>query len=196
MDPGGLRRVPYMGVIHVVAEAAKLGFENGHPDWSNLGQGQPEVGEIEGGPPRLATFDLVPQDHAYGPVNGVAELRAAVADHYNRRYRPRRASLYGPENVSIVAGGRLGLSRIFAAIGAVNLGYQTPDYTAYEDLLDYHRHRFTPVRLATTEAERFQISPERPQDGGRPASTGRPGRLQSLQSDRRGHPWRRPRGLP
>jgi hypothetical protein len=35
------RDAPYMGVIHVVTEAARLGFVNGHPDWSNLGQGQP-----------------------------------------------------------------------------------------------------------------------------------------------------------
>ena len=42
---GALREVPYMGVIFVVAEAMKLGFVNGHPDWSNLGQGQPEVGQ-------------------------------------------------------------------------------------------------------------------------------------------------------
>lgn len=161
MPASALRPVPYMGVIHVVAEAVKLGFHNGHPEWSNLGQGQPEVGEIAGGPPRLSTFTVEPGDHAYGPVNGTAELRAAVAAHYNRLYRSGKASKYGPANVSIVAGGRLGLSRIFAAIDAVNLGFQTPDYTAYEDLLDYHRHRFTPVRLATTEAERFQVSPVR-----------------------------------
>ena len=36
---GALREVPYMGVIFVVAEAMKLGFTNGHPDWCNLGQG-------------------------------------------------------------------------------------------------------------------------------------------------------------
>ena len=44
-DPhlGSLQAVPYMGVIFVVAEAVKLGFYNGHPDWANLGQGQPEV---------------------------------------------------------------------------------------------------------------------------------------------------------
>ncbi len=38
------RPVPYMGVIWVVHQAEKLGFYNGHPDWCNLGQGQPEVG--------------------------------------------------------------------------------------------------------------------------------------------------------
>ena len=51
-DRGAFRDVPYMGVIFVVDEAHKRGFWNGHPDWSNLGQGQPEVGEIAGAPPR------------------------------------------------------------------------------------------------------------------------------------------------
>ena len=30
---GAFRPIPYMGVIWVVAEAMKLGFHNGHPDW-------------------------------------------------------------------------------------------------------------------------------------------------------------------
>ncbi len=47
-----IRDVPYMGVIYVVWRASQLGFYNGHPDWSNLGQGQPEVGELPGAPPR------------------------------------------------------------------------------------------------------------------------------------------------
>ncbi len=28
------------------------------------------------------------------------------------------------------------LSRVFAVLGEVNLGYQVPDYTAYEDMMD------------------------------------------------------------
>ena len=44
---GAFRDVPFMGVIFVVHEAMKRGFVNGHPDWSNLGQGQPEVGPME-----------------------------------------------------------------------------------------------------------------------------------------------------
>ena len=52
-DLGALREVPYMGVIFVVAEAMKLGFVNGHADWCNLGQGQPEVGPMRGAPKRV-----------------------------------------------------------------------------------------------------------------------------------------------
>ena len=63
---GAFREVPYMGVIFVVDEAHKRGFWNGHPDWSNLGQGQPEVGPYEGAPPRIEEVRIGPQDHAYG----------------------------------------------------------------------------------------------------------------------------------
>ena len=156
-----IRDVPYMGVIYVMAEAMKLGFRNGHPDWSNLGQGQPEVGPIEGGPTRLSWITLEPHDHAYGPVGGIDELREAVAGHYNRLYREGADSRYKKENVSIASGGRLMLARIFAALGEVPLGYQVPDYTAYEDMLDYHSYRVKPVAVPTTPKEDFVVSAER-----------------------------------
>ena len=154
------RDVPYMGVIYVVAEAVKLGFRNGHPDWCNLGQGQPEIGPIQGGPPRLTWITLEPHDQAYGPVGGIDELKTAVADHYNRLYRQGSDSRYKKQNVTIASGGRLMLSRIFAALGEVPVGYQVPDYTAYEDMLDYHSYRLKPVPVPTTPAEGFKLSPE------------------------------------
>lgn len=157
----GVRAIPYMGVINVVAEAAKLGFYNGHPDWANLGQGQPEIGPIAGAPERLRTIHLEPQDAAYGPVGGIASLREAVAETYNRLFRRGKAQQYTAENVAIASGGRLMLSRIFAIIDAIPLGYQTPDYTAYEEMLDYHRYRFSPVHLAASQADGFRISPDR-----------------------------------
>lgn len=144
------REVPYMGVIHVVAEAAKLGFTNGHPDWSNLGHGQPEVGTIEGTPPRLDAVQFEPIDHAYGPVGGTTALRQAVADHYNRLFRRDSRSKYGPENVAIAAGGRLALSRLLSVLSELHLGYQTPDYTANEDMLAAQSHRVTPIHVPTT----------------------------------------------
>ena len=160
MGAPAFRDLPYMGVIHVVAEAAKLGFSNGHPDWCNLGQGQPEVGRIAGAPARVDCVTMGAMDHAYGPVNGADELRDAVAQHYNRLFRKGAASRYGRENVAIVAGGRLALSRVFAALSGINVGYQAPDYTAYEEMLDYHRHRFTPVLLPVDEHVGFQLTPE------------------------------------
>ena len=138
-----------MGVIYVVAEAMKLGFRNGDPDWCNLGQGQPEVGPMEGAPERWSTIELEPQDHAYGHIGGTDEMRQTVADHYNRLYRTGGKTQYTKEHVSVAAGGRLMLARMFAALDAVKVGYQVPDYTAYEDMLDYHRYRISPLCIPT-----------------------------------------------
>ncbi|MGQ0629046.1 MAG: pyridoxal phosphate-dependent aminotransferase [Phycisphaerales bacterium] len=129
------RNLPFMGVIHVNNEAMKAGWKMGDPAWSNLGQGQPEVGEMAGAPARIGTLPILPADHAYGPVEGVPELRQAVADHYNRLYRAGKSSKYTMANVAIAPGGRAALTRVGAAIDAVKLGYFTPDYTAYADLL-------------------------------------------------------------
>jgi len=154
---GAFRPIPYMGVIHVVAEAMKLGFVNGHPDWCNLGQGQPEVGEMEGAPPRYSSFAVEPGDHAYGPVNGTLALRTAIAQHYNRLYRSNKRSQYTPDHVTVASGGRLALTRLFAALGSVRLGYQVPDYTAYEDMISYHLDRMSAHAILAPEAEGFGI---------------------------------------
>ena len=158
---GALRSIPFMGVIYVVHEAMKLGFSNGHPDWCNLGQGQPEVGPIEGGPERLSSIQMQPGDHAYGPIDGSYELRSAIAEHYNRLFRSGKKSKYAAENVSVAAGGRLVLTRIFAALGEGRLGYQIPDYTAYEDMIAYHQHRMTPIMIEALEQDGFMLPPKR-----------------------------------
>lgn len=133
-----------MGVIFVLDEARKRGWTMGHPDWINLGQGQPEVGVLQGAPPRIDQVRLDPGDHAYGPVNGTVALREAVAAHYNRLYRAGKKP-YTASNVAIVQGGRLALSRALAALDAVNVGYMLPDYSAYEDMLGLHLSRITPM---------------------------------------------------
>jgi aspartate/methionine/tyrosine aminotransferase len=158
---GALREVPYMGVIWVVHEASKLGFTNGHPDWCNLGQGQPEVGPMEGAPPRVDSVEMKPEDHAYGPLGGTEELRAAIAEHTNRLYRKGARSKYGPKNVCVASGGRLALTRAFAALGSVNVGYQLPDYTAYEDMFELHLARLHPSPVLAREEDGFLLSAER-----------------------------------
>jgi len=150
-----------MGVIYVVAEAMKLGFTNGHPDWCNLGQGQPEVGDMPGAPARISSIELSPSDHAYGPVGGTFELREAIADTMNRLHRSGCDSRYTADNVSVAAGGRLALSRAFAALDAVTVGHQIPDYTAYQDMIAAHQHRFTPVLVPAYEEDDFKIPAER-----------------------------------
>ncbi|MBC7836076.1 MAG: pyridoxal phosphate-dependent aminotransferase [Phycisphaerales bacterium] len=153
------RQLPFMGVIRVNNEAAKVGYRMGDPAWSNLGQGQPEVGEITGAPARLSQINLEPSDHAYGPVEGLPELREAVAAHYNRLFRKGKASQYSADNVAIAAGGRLALSRIGAALDNMRLGYFTPDYTAYEDLLVTF-HRLNPSWIELSPQNGFTIDPE------------------------------------
>ena len=153
------REVPYMGVIYVVAEAVKLGYRAEDPDWCNLGQGMPEVGELPGAPERVASVQIHPHDQAYGPVEGIPELREAVADLYNRQFRNRKASRYTAENVAISAGGRLGLTRAIWALDGIRLGYFTPDYTAYEDLVG-GIPRIEPVHIPLNPEDDFGIDPD------------------------------------
>jgi N-succinyldiaminopimelate aminotransferase len=154
----GFRAVPFTGVIYVMAEAARLGYAYGHPDWCNLGQGMPETGELPGAPPRVLEAPITPADQEYAPVAGIPELRAAVAALYNYLYRQGKASQYTADNVCICGGGRLGLTRTVAALGEINLGHFLPDYTAYEELLNIFR-AFTaiPILLEGTDGYRFDM---------------------------------------
>lgn len=157
-----IRNVPYMGVIWVVYEASKRGFYNGHPDWCNLGQGQPEVGDMEGAPKRISHLDILPGDQAYGPVGGTLEAREKVADLYNRLHRRGMKSQYTSDNVSIACGGRLALMRFFCTIETGSrILYQNPDYTAYEDYLYYVRNQCTFVPIFTKPEDDFTVSPEK-----------------------------------
>ncbi|MES1241536.1 MAG: pyridoxal phosphate-dependent aminotransferase [Acidobacteriota bacterium] len=133
------RAVPRTGVVYVTQEATARGYRTGDPEWSNLGQGQPETGPLPGAPPRVSAVTIDPADHYYAPVSGVAELREAVAALYNRLYRKGMRSQYTAENVAISGGGRAALTRAVAALDQVNLGHFLPDYTAYEELLDIFR---------------------------------------------------------
>lgn len=125
-----------IGVVWVVDEATKLGYYNGNPEWANLGQGEPEVGQLPEGSPRINHIQIEQEDDRYGPLNGLYALRQTIATHYNRLYRFHKKSKYKAENVSIAMGGRLMLSRIFAIMGKVKLGYKIPEYPAYQDLIN------------------------------------------------------------
>jgi aspartate/methionine/tyrosine aminotransferase len=157
------RQLPFMGVIRVNNEAMKAGWKMGDPNWSNLGQGQPEVGVMEGAPARYSRIDIEPGDHAYGPVEGIPEYRQAVADHYNRLFRKGKASQYTLDNVCIAPGGRAALTRIGAALDNLRLGYFTPDYTAYEDLLTTF-HRLNPTWIELRAENGFRIDPRALED--------------------------------
>jgi aspartate/methionine/tyrosine aminotransferase len=134
-----VRAVPRTGVIFVTTEATRRGYDPADPTWCNLGQGQPETGDLPGAPPRVLEVAIDPNERDYAPVAGIWELREAVAAMYNRLYRRGLPSQYTAENVCISGGGRVALTRALASLGSVNLGHFLPDYTAYEELLDIFR---------------------------------------------------------
>jgi N-succinyldiaminopimelate aminotransferase len=140
------RAVPRTGVIFVTAEATRRGYSPSDPEWCNLGQGQPETGELPGAPPRVGSVTVDVNDLEYSPVPGLWEMREAIASLYNRLYRRGMPSQYSAENVSLSGGGRAALTRAAASLGAINLGHFLPDYTAYEELLDVFK-AFTAIPI-------------------------------------------------
>lgn len=156
-NPFPFRSVPRTGVIYVMTEAAAHGYRSDDPRWCNLGQGQPEIGELEGAPPRVASVEVQEGDQEYAPVAGLMELREAIAEHYNQIYRRGMPSQYSAENVAISSGGRAALTRTVAAVGPVNLGHFLPDYTAYEELLGaFHGFSSIPILLDPERAYDFR----------------------------------------
>lgn len=148
------RSVPKTGVIYVMSEAQERGFYYGNPEWANLGQGAPEIGDIPNGSHRLENITLPEATLEYGTVPGIRDLRAAVAELYNKRFRVGKDSQYTVENVAISPGGRAGLTRIAAALNHLNLGHFIPDYTAYEELLDLFRD-IMPIPILTRPEDGF-----------------------------------------
>ena len=150
------RPVPETGVIYVMSRAAELGFTYTNAAWSNLGQGAPEVGEIPDAPARLKNIPIEDSSYyEYAPVVGLSELRQAVADLYNKRYRKNKNSKYTFENVAICSGGRLALTRLISCLGKSNIGHYIPDYTAYEELLSTYG-TFMPVPIHLESKLNFQ----------------------------------------
>ncbi|MFN2549670.1 MAG: pyridoxal phosphate-dependent aminotransferase [Myxococcales bacterium] len=153
------RAVPRTGVIYVTSEAHKLGYRSSDPDWCNLGQGQPETGELPGAPPRMHEVAVRVDDQEYAPVPGLWELRESVASLYNRLYRKGLPSQYGADNVSICGGGRAALTRAAGSLGHVNLGHFLPDYTAYEELLDVFK-AFTAIPILLEGDRGYAFTPD------------------------------------
>mmetsp|Transcript_1163 Transcript_1163/g.2369 ORF Transcript_1163/g.2369 Transcript_1163/m.2369 type:complete len:466 (-) Transcript_1163:107-1504(-) len=153
------RDLDYMGMVWVIAQAEKQGFSPSDPEWCNFGKGQPETGKLEGGPNRISTVNVLDEDFGYGPVNGTQEMREAVADHYNTLYRNGKKH-YTASNVAIAQGGRLMLNRLFKALQG-KLGYQTPDYAGYQDLMDNAHSDLELVHIPTTEDTSFAVTPDR-----------------------------------
>lgn len=156
---GPFRSVPRTGVIYVMREAALRGYTPTHPDWANLGQGAPETGPLPGSPPRVEQVSFTDADCEYAPVAGLPELREAVAELYNHRYRQGRSSQYTAANVAIVAGGRTALTRVVSTLGRTHLGHFLPDYTAYQELLEAFG-TFIPIPILLDPASRYRFRPD------------------------------------
>ena len=62
------RPVPRTGVIYVTTEAVKHGFSATDAEWCNLGQGQPETGELPNTPARVHQIAIAVDDQEYAPV--------------------------------------------------------------------------------------------------------------------------------
>ena len=153
------RAVPRTGVIYVTSEANQLGYRSSDPSCANLGQGQPETGDLPGAPPRMHEVAVRVDDQEYAPVPGLWELREAVASLYNRLFRKGLPSQYSAENVSICGGGRAALTRAAASLGHINLGHFLPDYTAYEELLDVFK-AFTAIPILLEGERGYAFTPE------------------------------------
>ncbi|MEE2776069.1 MAG: pyridoxal phosphate-dependent aminotransferase, partial [Acidobacteriota bacterium] len=155
----GFRPVPRTGVIYVMHRAEELGLNRDREQWSNLGQGAPECGRLDGAPPRREQLLIPPTRQEYGPIGGIRELRHKVAEFYNETYRQGRSSLYTADNVSIAPGGRAAMTRLAAAMGEVNMGHFIPDYTAYEELLTTFKG-FVPIPILLSARAGYKVSLE------------------------------------
>ena len=153
------RSVPRTGVIYVSTEAAKHGFALGDQSWCNLGQGQPDTGELANAPKRIKDITIQHRDLDYAPVAGLLPLREAVASLYNTLFRKGLKTKYSAENVAISAGGRTGIIRACACIAPIYMGHFLPDYTAYEELLDVFR-RFHPIPILLDPNQGYEFSPK------------------------------------
>lgn len=152
----GFKSYPKAGVISVMEEAAKLGFSYTNPDWCNLGQGGPELAEIDGCIPRINQINLSCAQHGYAPVAGLPELRQNVADVYNFLFRKEKTQKYSGKNVLIGGGGRLVLSRIMGSFGNIKLGFFNPDYASYKGIMNVFNN-VEPVEFRLDPEKSFQV---------------------------------------
>ena len=153
------RNVEKTGVIYATSRASEHGFTATDPAWANMGQGAPETGYIEGGPKRTFELSIDPDDVEYAPNVGIRELRDKVATYYNTLYRKDMESQYTADNVCIVPGGRAGLTRIMAILAQCQVGFFSPDYTAYEQALGLFQ-RITPSVFLHRDVNAPTMSPE------------------------------------
>lgn len=152
----GFRVIPRTGVIYVMQKAEKYGYSSTDKEWANLGQGAPETGSLSDKVLRINQLNIEQEENEYAPVGGQQNLRQKIADFYNYFYRQGKHSQYTWENVCVFGGGRIGLTRLAAALGNVNMGHFIPDYTAYEELLSVFK-AFIPIPILLDAELRYRV---------------------------------------
>jgi|694.fasta_scaffold146367_1 aspartate/methionine/tyrosine aminotransferase len=150
------RKIEKAGTAYVSEKASELGFQFGHPDWSNLGQGSPDTGYIEGDLDRIEEIKLAQNDSNYAPIAGIKKLREVVATYYNELYRQNKTSKYTWKNVCIVPGGRSALSRVASVLGNINLGLVVPEYPAYKGIVEMFP-QISPKVLVLEKKDGFKL---------------------------------------
>jgi len=153
------RQVSKTGVIYATSRARSHGFTPTDESWANMGQGAPETKHLEGAPPRNYTLSIADEDMEYAPTTGLQEMREKVATYYNHLYRQGKNSQYTADNVCIVPGGRGGITRIMACLGETQVGYFSPDYTAYEQALGMFS-RLNPSPFVHRDVNEALMDPE------------------------------------
>ncbi|ANB14901.1 hypothetical protein AWJ20_2515 [Sugiyamaella lignohabitans] len=146
------------GVIWTTEQATLKGFQPDDPthSWSNLGQGAPEVGHIEGCMEKPTSISVDESTREYASTAGLKSLREAVANLYNEHYRKGYESQYTFENVCIVPGGRAGLIRIAAILRDCYLSFFFPDYTAYSEMLALFKN-FAPIPVPLDDSDNYEV---------------------------------------
>ncbi|KAH0612414.1 uncharacterized protein H6S33_010466 [Morchella sextelata] len=149
------------GVVWTTERAYEHGFLENPQEWSNLGQGAPEVeDDIPHAFHKPTNIDVSVSSREYGPTAGITPLREAVANLYNTQFRANKPSKYTWENVCIVPGGRAGLLRISAVLGNAYLSFFIPDYSAYNEMLGLFKN-FAAVPSPLDESDGYKIHPEK-----------------------------------
>ncbi|MBD3245367.1 MAG: aminotransferase class I/II-fold pyridoxal phosphate-dependent enzyme [Candidatus Moranbacteria bacterium] len=155
MDSEIFKKYENTGVIYAMEEAQKYGYDPLDKDWVNLGQGSAQGDEIKGSPKRVRNFCLGLDDHGYAPVSGLKELKQKVAVLYNELFRQNHRQKYQIKNISIAGGGRIAISRVVASMNKVKLGFFTPDYTAYEGIINVFEN-VEPVGIRLNDFQGFK----------------------------------------
>ena len=90
-------------MIWVTERAQEAGLLDDPESWANLGQGAPEVDEIEGTFKRPTSIPIDDVGKEYGSTAGYKPLREAVAHLYNEHHRQGKDSKYTVRCLAVVS---------------------------------------------------------------------------------------------